>query len=63
MKDIHDRVRETFQKNTKKYKEKANERKSDMQYKVGDLVMANLKKERFPQGNLENFLMKNIVPC
>lgn len=49
MKEIHDRLRETLQKNSKKYKEKSNERKRDVQYKVGDLVMAHLKKERLPK--------------
>lgn len=44
MKDIHDRVRETLHKNTEKYKEKAIENKWGMKYKVGELVMAHLKK-------------------
>lgn len=63
MKDIHDRVRETLQKNIENYKEKANERKRDVQYKVGDLVMAHLKKERLPKGHPTKLLMKKIGPC
>ncbi|XP_059068514.1 uncharacterized protein LOC131859019 [Cryptomeria japonica] len=62
MKDIHDRVRETLQKNTKKYKEKANEKKRDVQYKVGDLVMAHLKKERLTNEQPTKLLMKKIGP-
>lgn len=63
MKEIHDRVRETLQKNTEKYKEKANEKKRDVQYKMGDLVMAILKKEILPKGQPTKFLMKKIGPC
>lgn len=63
IKDIHDRVRETLHKNIVKYKEKANEKKRDVQYKVGDLVMTHQKKERLPKGQPTNFLMKKIGPC
>lgn len=63
MKDIHDQVRETLQKNVDKYKAKADERKRDVQFKVGDLVMAHLKKERLPKGQPTKLLMKKIGPC
>ncbi|XP_059070337.1 uncharacterized protein LOC131860013 [Cryptomeria japonica] len=63
MKKIHDRVRDTLQKNTKKYKEKANERKRDVEYKVEDLVMTHLKKERLSKGKPRKFLMKKTGPC
>lgn len=34
-----------------------------MQFKVGDLVMTHLKKERLPKGKLAKLLMKKIGSC
>ena len=56
-------MKETLQKNVEKYKEKAYLKKRNFQFKVGDLVMAHLKKERLPKGNYTKLMMKKIGPC
>lgn len=62
MKDVHDQVKETLKKNVSKYKEKVDLKRS-VQYKVGDLVFAYLRKETLPKGRYTKLHMKKIGPC
>lgn len=38
-------------------------KRGDVQFKVGDLVLAHLRKERLQKGKYIKFLMKKIGPC
>ena len=40
----------------------ADKTKRELQFKVGDLVMAYLRKERLPKGHPTKFLLKKIWP-
>lgn len=62
MKDIHEQVRDTLKKSVGKYKESADLRKKDVQYKVRDMVFSYLRMERFPKGKYNKLMMKKNGP-
>ena len=58
MKDVHQQVKDKLQMSVEKYKEQADKRTGDLHFKVGDLVMIHLKKERLPKGRYTKLFMK-----
>ena len=50
MKDVQQQVKDKLQMSAEKYKDQEDKRKRDLHFKVGDLVMIHLKKERLPKG-------------
>ena len=61
--EVQDQVKVQLQNSNMKYKEVADQKRREVQFKVGDLVWAYLKKERLPQTKHTKLLPKKVGPC
>jgi hypothetical protein len=62
MQKLHDQIKEKLQDNNKKYKDRVDQHRRELQFEVGDQVLAHIRKDMFPRGTYNKLKMKNIGP-
>jgi hypothetical protein len=49
MRELHTKVKQRLIESNQEYKHRADQQKRQLQFEVGDMVLAHLRKERFPR--------------
>lgn len=61
--DLHEQVKSKLQENSQRYKQHADLKRWEVQFDVGDEVLAHLRKERFRKGKYNKLKYNKIGPC
>ena len=61
--ELQEQVKARLQQSNTSYKAKADSKRREKNYEVGDLVLSYLKRYRFSKGEYNKLKMKKIVPC
>ena len=61
--ELQEQVKARLQRSNTSYKARADSKRRENNYEVGDLVLAYLKRAIFPKGEYNKLKMKKIGPC
>jgi hypothetical protein len=60
---LHDQIKGKLQESNHRYKNRIDQRRNEVNFEVGDQVLAHPRKEIFPRGKYNKLKMKKIRPC
>jgi hypothetical protein len=63
MQEFHNPIKEQLKKRNNEYKRRANQHRRNLEFEVGDQVLAHIRKEIFLMGAYNKLKLKKIGPC